>query len=74
MLPSVAIKKTLSVNDRPYPVIDAGEGPLVVCLHGFPDNHESFQHLVGHDWGALVAYMVAHERPKQSVRTSITFR
>ena len=46
MLPDIAIKKTLSVDDRPYPVIDAGEGPLVVCLHGFPDNYESFQHQI----------------------------
>ena len=119
-MPDIAKKKDLVVGDRPYPVIEAGEGPLVVCLHGFPDNYESFQyqlepfaaagyrvvcpvmpgftpgtentsgsntpvyavdemiavieallnasgegkcHLIGHDWGALVAYMVAHERP-----------
>ena len=120
MLPDIAIKKTVSVDDRPYPVIEAGEGPLVVCLHGFPDNYESWQHqiepfvaagyrivcpvlpgfapgtepasgantplyaagkiialiesllaasgekkchLIGHDWGALTSYIVAHERP-----------
>jgi pimeloyl-ACP methyl ester carboxylesterase len=120
MLPEIAKKKDLIVNGRTYPVIEAGEGPLVVCLHGFPDNYESFQHqiepfvaagyrivcpmmpgfapgtqpssgantpvyavsemialiecllsesdekkchLVGHDWGALISYMVAHERP-----------
>jgi pimeloyl-ACP methyl ester carboxylesterase len=120
MLPEIATKKDLTVNGRIYPVIEAGEGPLVVCLHGFPDNYESFQHqiepfvaagyrsvcpmmpgfapgtqpstgsntpvyacseiialieallnaagekqchLVGHDWGALISYMVAAERP-----------
>jgi pimeloyl-ACP methyl ester carboxylesterase len=120
MLPEIAMKKALTVNGRAHPVIEAGEGPLVVCLHGFPDNYESFQnqiepfvaagyrivcpmlpgfapgtepssgantpvyavsemiaiiesllsasgekkcHLVGHDWGALVSYMVAAERP-----------
>jgi pimeloyl-ACP methyl ester carboxylesterase len=120
MLPEIAKKTDLTVNGRAYPVIEAGEGPLVVCLHGFPDNYESFQHqiepfsaagyrivcpmmpgftpgtepssgsnspvyavskiialievllndsgekkchLVGHDWGALISYMVAHERP-----------
>ena len=120
MLPEIAIKKKLTVNGRAYPIIEAGEGPLVVCLHGFPDNYESFQyqiepfvaagyrivcpmmpgfapgtqpssgsntpvyasseiislievllnatgekkcHLVGHDWGALISYMVAAERP-----------
>lgn len=120
MLPDIAIKKEITVDGRAYPIIEAGEGPLVVCLHGFPDNYESFQnqiepfvaagyrivlpmmpgfapgteptsgantpvyavskiiaviecllsesddkqcHLVGHDWGALISYMVAHERP-----------
>ena len=120
MLPEIANKKNVSVNGRTYPVIEAGKGPLVVCLHGFPDNYETYQHqiepfvaagyriicpmmpgfapgtqpssgsntpvyavseiialiegllsdagekkchLVGHDWGALISYMVAHERP-----------
>jgi len=120
MLPEIAMKKNLTVNGRTYPIIEAGEGPLVVCLHGFPDNYETWQHqiepfvaagyrivcpmmpgfapgtentsgsntpvyavskiieviecllsasdetkchLIGHDWGALVSYMVAHERP-----------
>ena len=120
MLPDIADRTEIQVNDRPYPVIVAGEGPLVVCLHGFPDNYESFQyqieplvaagyrvvcpmlpgyapgtepvkgtntpiyaadtiialievvlrdhdakkcHLVGHDWGALTAYVVANKRP-----------
>ena len=44
MLPKIAKKTDLTVNGRPYPVIEAGEGPLVICLHGFPDNYESFQH------------------------------
>jgi pimeloyl-ACP methyl ester carboxylesterase len=120
MLPDIAKKTDLTIDGRKYPVIEAGEGPLVVCLHGFPDNYETWQHqiepfvaagyrivcpmmpgfapgtestsgantpvyavskiiavievllkesgekkchLVGHDWGALVSYMVAHERP-----------
>ena len=44
MLPTIAEKKEVVTNGRPYPFIVAGEGPLVVCLHGFPDNHESFQY------------------------------
>ena len=120
MLPQIAAKNNLTVNGQIYPVIEAGEGPLVICLHGFPDNYESFQHqiepfvaagyrivcpmmpgfaagtqpatgsntpvyacgeiiamiegllsasgeskchLIGHDWGALISYMVAAERP-----------
>ena len=54
MLPDIATRKEISVDDRPYPVIEAGEGPLIVCLHEFPDNYESFQHqiepFVGTDW------------------------
>ena len=32
MLPEIANKKNFTVNGREYPVIEAGEGPLVVCL------------------------------------------
>jgi pimeloyl-ACP methyl ester carboxylesterase len=46
MLPRIALNKDLAVYGRTHPVIEAGEGPLVVCLHGFPDNTESFQHLI----------------------------
>jgi len=46
MLPEIAVKKELAVDGRPYPIIEAGEGPLVVCLHGFPDNYESFQNQI----------------------------
>ena len=46
MLPDIANKKKLDVSGRPYPIIEAGEGPLVVCLHGFPDNYESFQYQI----------------------------
>ena len=46
MLPEIATKYDLSVNGRNYPVIGAGEGPLVVCLHGFPDNYETWQHQI----------------------------
>jgi hypothetical protein len=34
MLPNIANKMNVTVNDRPCPVIEAGEGPLVVCLNG----------------------------------------
>lgn len=27
-----------------FPTLEAGDGPLVLCLHGFPDHHESFRH------------------------------
>ncbi len=46
MLPEMAVKKDLTVDGRPYPIIEAGEGQLVVCLHGFPDNYETWQHQI----------------------------
>jgi hypothetical protein len=46
MLPNIANKKNVTVNDRPYPVIAAGDGPLLICLHGFPDNYETWQHQI----------------------------
>ncbi|MBI3766974.1 MAG: alpha/beta hydrolase [Deltaproteobacteria bacterium] len=27
-----------------FPTLEAGDGPLVLCLHGFPDHLESFRH------------------------------
>ncbi len=27
-----------------FPTLEAGDGPLVLCLHGFPDHYESFRH------------------------------
>src|SRR5438876_5903505 len=26
-----------------FPTVEAGDGPLVLCLHGFPDHNESFR-------------------------------
>lgn len=113
--------RVVHVDGYAHPVIEAGEGPLVLCLHGFPDNNETFAnqigplvaagyrvvcpmlpgyapdlqqsagpttpvsacddvlslaefllaemgqekcHLVGHDWGALVAYLAANKNPE----------
>jgi pimeloyl-ACP methyl ester carboxylesterase len=99
-----------------FPAFACGQGPLVLCLHGFPDTHYSFRHqlrafaqagyravapalrgyapsclpepascnaweasldalaivealgetsahLVGHDWGAVIAYLAAGQAP-----------
>lgn len=105
--------------------VEAGEGPLVVLLHGFPDHHRSWRHqipalvdagfrvvapdmrgygesdappswrdyrmellaadvagliealgeerafVVGHDWGAAVAWMVATLHPERVERLAI---
>ena len=45
-LPKIAMKKEIVVNGRKYPTIEAGKGPLVLLLHGFPDNYETFHHQI----------------------------
>lgn len=34
---------TLHAGDLRFSAITAGQGPLVLCLHGFPDNNTSFR-------------------------------
>ena len=34
------------VNDIEFHFLETGEGPLVLCMHGFPDNAYSFRHLL----------------------------
>lgn len=111
---------TLSLKHKSltFSAIERGTGPLVLCLHGFPDSPRTFHaqfdelvaagyrvvapmlrgyepssqpadgnyraqavaddviawldqlgvercHLVGHDWGAIVSYMVAAKAPER---------
>jgi pimeloyl-ACP methyl ester carboxylesterase len=109
---------TLRANSLRFSAVAQGEGPLVLCLHGFPDHARSFRHqlpalagagfravaptlrgyepasqpddgdyhivrmaedvvgwidelgydrahLVGHDWGAVIAYAVAALAPER---------
>lgn len=118
---SKVITTTIQAAGLTFPALRAGTtGPLVVCLHGFPDNYEGYRgiaatlaeqgyqvvcpllpgyspanqrqggthnalyvrdvltelvevllketgqrrcHLVGHDWGCVVACMMAEHRP-----------
>jgi pimeloyl-ACP methyl ester carboxylesterase len=110
--------KVFHRGDLTFSALDMGEGPVVLCLHGFPDNLGSFRHqqpaiaeagyrvislalrgyepssipadgdytvesiaadiigvidqlgsdkvhLVGHDWGAAVAYTAAAAAPER---------
>ena len=36
--------KTIDVNGLEVAYLEEGEGPLIVCLHGFPDHAYSFRH------------------------------
>ena len=40
-------RRSINVDQHEHSILEAGEGSLVVCLHGFPDNSESFQHQIG---------------------------
>ena len=42
---------TLERGDLRFTARAAGDGPLVLCVHGFPDNAHTFQH----QFAALVA-------------------
>lgn len=36
----------IHANGLDFPILEAGSGPLVLCLHGFPDHPESWVHLL----------------------------
>jgi len=35
-------KRTVRANGLDFPILEAGSGPLVLCLHGFPDHARSW--------------------------------
>ncbi|MDP3852408.1 alpha/beta fold hydrolase [Phenylobacterium sp.] len=37
---------TVRANGLDFPVLEAGDGPLVLCLHGFPDHARSWTDLI----------------------------
>lgn len=52
---------TVSANGLRFATIEAGDGPLVLCLHGFPDHAPSFRHqlpaLAAAGYRAVAPYM-----------------
>lgn len=40
-------KRVVSANGLDFPVLEVGDGPLVLCLHGFPDHSQSWVHVLG---------------------------
>lgn len=52
---------TATANGLRFATIEAGDGPLVLCLHGFPDNARSFRHqlpaLAAAGYRAVAPYM-----------------
>lgn len=45
MIPGAA-KRVLSCGDLAFTAYEMGRGPLVLCLHGFPDTPKTWQHLL----------------------------
>ncbi len=45
-MPSVHALKYVRANGVDFAYHEAGSGPLVLCLHGFPDTAQSFTHLL----------------------------
>jgi pimeloyl-ACP methyl ester carboxylesterase len=44
---SVAVRLvTVSANGLQFGVLEAGSGPLALCLHGFPDSADTWRHLL----------------------------
>jgi len=38
--------RTVHANGLDFPILEAGSGPLVLCLHGFPDHAQNWQRLL----------------------------
>src|SRR5215831_6005216 len=45
MTPTV-LTGTVLANDLEFGIIEAGSGPLALCLHGFPDTAQTWRHLL----------------------------
>ena len=60
---------TLTHGDLRFTAIEQGEGPLVLCLHGFPDCYQSFRHqlpfLAEHGYRAVSVSLRGYEPSSQ---------
>ena len=60
---------TLTHGDLRFTAIEQGEGPLVLCLHGFPDCYHSFRHqlpfLAEHGYRAVSVSLRGYEPSSQ---------
>jgi pimeloyl-ACP methyl ester carboxylesterase len=73
-------KRTVRANGLDFPILEAGDGPLVLCLHGFPDHAQSWIPVLDRlaragYWAvapALRGYWVGGAAPDGSYRASAT--
>ena len=40
------IRKQVTANEIDFHYLETGKGPLILCMHGFPDNPETYQYLM----------------------------
>src|SRR5260370_33759717 len=45
MAPTVRTRTVLA-NDLKFAILEAGSGPLALCLHGFPDSAQTWRYLL----------------------------
>lgn len=73
-------RRTVRANGLDFPILEAGAGPLVLCLHGFPDHAQSWIPILDRlaregYWAvapALRGYWVGGAAPDGSYRASAT--
>jgi pimeloyl-ACP methyl ester carboxylesterase len=73
-------KRTVRANGFDFPILEAGSGPLVLCLHGFPDHARSWAYFLDRlaqegYWAvapALRGYWTGGAAPDGSYRASST--
>src|SRR6266567_1587711 len=71
--------RSVSANGTRFHIAESGDGPLVLLLHGFPQFWWTWRRqlstlseagfranavVVGHDWGAMIAWSMAAYFPK----------
>ena len=66
----------IAARGMTFSTLEAGEGPLVLCLHGFPDSLRSFRHQLpalaaaGYRWSASAENLASGQHTPQSITDS----